>query len=126
MVYGGPAMVRREDGAAVGNQVLERVNDGDMAEMWRQFGELMAEAQTRTDTRFDRMEVDVAVLKTDVAVLKTDVAVLKVDVAGLRSDLAETNRRLSSLEISTERRFDRVDARLEELIGLIKRDELKK
>jgi len=119
-------MVSREDGAAVGNQVLERVHDGDMAEMWRQFGELMAEAHTRSDTRFDRMEVDVAGLKADVSVLKTDVAELKTDVAVLKTDMAETKEQLNELERSTGRRFDRVDARLEELIGLIKRDELKK
>jgi len=104
-----------------------------MAEMWRQFGEMMAQAQTRTDTRFERVEqwqdrTDVRLdrMEGDVAILKTDVAVLKTDVAGLKADVAETKQRLTSLEVSTERRFDRVDARLEELIGLIKRDELKK
>ncbi len=38
--------------------------------------------------RLERIEADVAVLKTDVAVLKTDVAVLKTDVAVLKTDVA--------------------------------------
>jgi hypothetical protein len=58
-----------------------------------------------------------------VAVLKTDVAGLKTDVAVLKTDVAETKEQLGRLERATERRFNRVDAKLEQLIGLVRRDE---
>ena len=47
--------------------------------------------------RLDRIEKDVAELKTDVAVLKTDVAVLKTDVAVLKADMAEVKTNVARL-----------------------------
>ncbi len=70
--------------------------------------------QDRMDVRQDRMESDISELKTDVSVLKTDVSVLKADVAGLKTQV-------NSLERSTKRRFNRVDAQLERLIMLVQR-----
>jgi polyhydroxyalkanoate synthesis regulator phasin len=39
--------------------------------------------------RFDRVEGDIAVIKTNVSELKTDVSALKVDVAELKVDMRE-------------------------------------
>jgi hypothetical protein len=64
-----------------------------------------------------------AEVKTDVAGLKTDMAEVKTDVAGLKTDMAETKGQLGRLEVATKRGFDRVDARLEMLIGYIVRSE---
>jgi phage shock protein A len=41
-----------------------------------------------SEERFDRIDQEIAGLKTDVAELKTDVAGLKTDVAGLKTDVA--------------------------------------
>jgi hypothetical protein len=86
----------------------------DSSAVWRRIGELMVEAQSRTDARFDRFEAAVDAkferfqtavearfvgfasavdarfsrLEGDVAGLKTDVAGLKTDVAGLKTDVA--------------------------------------
>jgi predicted nucleic acid-binding Zn-ribbon protein len=103
----------------------------------RQIGEILARQQTHIDARFDRMEAksdrmeaDISVLKTDVAGLKTDVAGLKTDVAGLKTDvaglqtgLADNTARLDRMELATEKRFDRLDARLEYLVSLVVRKE---
>jgi predicted nucleic acid-binding Zn-ribbon protein len=103
----------------------------------RQIGEILARQQTHIDARFDRMEAksdrmeaDISVLKTDVAGLKTDVAGLKTDVAGLKTDvaglqtgLADNSARLDRMELATEKRFDRLDARLEYLVSLVVRKE---
>jgi predicted nucleic acid-binding Zn-ribbon protein len=103
----------------------------------RQIGEILARQQTHIDARFDRMEAksdrieadismlktDVAGLKTDVAGLKTDVAGLKTDVAGLQTGLADNTARLDRMELATEKRFDRLDARLEYLVSLVVRKE---
>ncbi len=44
------------------------------------------------------LKTDVAVLKTDVAVLKTDVAELKIDVTGLKTDVAELKTDVADLK----------------------------
>jgi hypothetical protein len=103
----------------------------DLGAQLRQLTEIVIQGQARTDARFERLEMDihglkmdVTGLKTDVAVLKTDVAVLKTDVGGLKADVAQlktemvdTRQQLARLEVSTDRRFNRVDASLEELRG---------
>ena len=116
---------------------VQRMGD-EVTGLWRQVGELVR-GQSRIEGRLDRVETDVAVLKTDVAVLKTDVGIMKGDVAVLKADvavlkgdvgelktgLAGTNQRLDRLELSTERRFNRLDAQLERLIALVMRAETK-
>ena len=87
-----------------------------MTAVWRQVGDLIVRGQSQILGTLDRLEGDVSVLKTDVAVLKTD-------VADLTTGMAETNARLDRMELANERRFDRVDARLEQLVALIMRDE---
>ena len=86
---------------------VQRMGD-EVTGLWRQVGELVR-GQSRMDGRLDRIE-------SDVTVLKTDVAELKVGLAG-------TNQRLDRLELSTERRFNRIDAQLERLIALVRRSE---
>ena len=61
--------------------------------------------------RLDRIEKDVAELKTDVAELKTDVAGLKTDVAGLKTDVAELNARMNAGFEDMRRAIDRLGAR---------------
>jgi septal ring factor EnvC (AmiA/AmiB activator) len=124
VVYGGVDIESRgRASVVVGTQGPAQQRTGDMPGMWRQVGELIARGQSLVDARFDRLEGDVAVLKTDVAVLKTDVAVLKTDVAVLKTDMAETKEQLGRLERATETRFNRVDAQLERLITLVQRAE---
>jgi phage shock protein A len=97
----------------------------DLAGLWRRVGDHLVRGLAGMDARFDRLDRDVAVLKTDVAVLKTDVAVLKTDVAVLKTDVAETKQQLSRLEQAHHRHADRVEARFDQLVGLIMRDETK-
>jgi chromosome segregation ATPase len=68
---------------------------------------------------------DVTDLKGDVAVMKGDVTEMKGDVGELKTGLAANNERLDRLELSTERRFNRIDAQLERLIGLVASAETK-
>jgi hypothetical protein len=89
-----------------GQQVSEEI-----AGLWRQMGNV-TRAVTLFDVRFDRIDGDIAVLKTDVAEIKTD--------------LGATKEQLNRLERATESRFNRVDAQLERLVALIQRDEFKK
>jgi archaellum component FlaC len=127
--------------------------EDDLGTAWLRVGELMNHRQACVDARFDRLDASVAGLKTDVAGLKTDVAGLKTDVAGLKTDvaglktdvaglktdvaglktdmagvkagLAETKEQLGRLERASERQFSRLEARLEHLIGLVERNELR-
>ena len=86
----------------------------ETTEVWRQIGDLLVRGQTQTSARFDRLEGDVAVIKTDVTELKTDVAELKTDVASLREQV-------DRLELASERREARVDAQFEQLRTFISR-----
>jgi hypothetical protein len=103
----------------VGTQDPAQGLNDDMLGLLRQFGELIVRGQARADARFDRLEGDVAELKTGVAELKTDVAELK-------TGLAQTNERLDRSELANERRANRVDAQFERLFALIQRDEYKR
>jgi hypothetical protein len=78
---------------------------------WRQVNDLIVRGLSHIDARFDRLEGDVAGLKTG--------------VAGLKTGMAETNARLDRFERATERRFEGVDAQFERVFGLIRRDEVK-
>jgi chromosome segregation ATPase len=123
---------------------VQRMGD-ELTGLWRQVGELVR-GQSRIEGRLDRIETDVAVLKTDVRELKGDVRELKGDVGGLKGDvrelkgdvrelkgdvgglktgLAANTERLDRLELSTERRFNRIDAQLERLLALVLRAEAK-
>ena len=95
---------------------MQRIGD-EVTGLWRHVGEL-ARGQSRIEGRLDRVETDVAELKGDVAVLKGDVTELKTGLAG-------TNERIDRLELSTERRFNRIDAQLERLIALVANAETK-
>ena len=48
--------------------------------------------------RFDRLEEDVAELKTDVSILKTDVSILKTDVGELKADVSVLKNDVSMLK----------------------------
>jgi hypothetical protein len=96
----------------MGTQDPTRRPAGDLSGLWRQVGEQLVFGQARFDARLDRLEGDVAVLRTDVAVLKTDVGTLR--------------DQLGRLERATDSRFNRVDAQLERLITLVQRDETKR
>jgi len=98
----------------VSQQPLHQADD--VAALWRRAGEVTADRFERIDARLGNLERDLAVLKADVAILKHDVAVLKHDVAELKAQVGR-------LERSTESRFNRVDAQLERLIGLVQRAE---
>jgi chaperonin cofactor prefoldin len=91
----------------VSQDPMQRFGD-EMAGVGRLVGQVVIN-QARHDARLDRLDTDVAVLKTDVAVLKTDMAAVK--------------DQLSRFELATERRFDRVEASIERLIGLVQRAE---
>ena len=75
---------------------LDRV-ESDLAELKTAQVRLEASVQAIRETQV-RMENDIAELKTDVAELKTDVAELKTDVAELKTEQATTNRRLNRIE----------------------------
>ena len=48
--------------------------------------------------RFDRIELDLGVVKSDGATLKSDVATLKLDVTTLRTDLAVVKAELTMVK----------------------------
>jgi uncharacterized protein (UPF0335 family) len=79
-----------------------------------------AEQFRAINERLDRLETDVAGLKTDmvevkadVAGLKTDMAEVKADVAGLKTDMAE----VKSEQTQTNRRLSRVENQISDLRG---------
>jgi chromosome segregation ATPase len=134
------------------------MHEDEMVRLWQHLGDQLIYGPAQTNARFDRLDADVAVLKTDVAELKTDVAELKTDVAELKTDVAElktdvaelktdlagfkvevgvrfdrleadaaeTKQQLSRLEQAHQRHADRMDARFDQLIGLIVLDETKR
>jgi archaellum component FlaC len=117
----------------------------EMEDHWNRIGHFLFRNQAHIDSRFDRLETDVGDLKSDVAGVKSDVAGLKSDVgdlksdvgdlkadvgdlksdvAGLKSDVADLTDQVGRLELATERRFNRLDARLERVLNYIEKDEL--
>jgi uncharacterized coiled-coil protein SlyX len=93
----------------------------ETTEVWRQIGDLLVRGQAQTSARFDRLEGDVAVIKTDVAELKTDVAELKTDMAEVKTDVAGLTEKVDRLELAWERYAARVDAQFEQLRTFISR-----
>jgi hypothetical protein len=90
-----------------GQDPMERLND-EVTGLSRQMGEFLR-VQGRLDARQDRFEARLDRVETDIATLK----------AGDEVSLRE----LSQLESLFERRFNRIDAQLERLIGLVQRAE---
>lgn len=90
-----------------GQDPMERLND-EVTGLSRQMGEFLR-VQGRLDARRDRFEARLDRVETDIATLK----------AGDEVSLRE----LSPLESLFERRFNRIDAQLERLIGLVQRAE---
>jgi septal ring factor EnvC (AmiA/AmiB activator) len=86
---------------------MQRLGD-EMEGMRRLVGQVVI-GQSRRDARLDRLDTDVAELKTDVAELKTQ--------------LSATKDQLTRFELATDRRFDRIEAQLERLVGLVQRAE---
>jgi outer membrane murein-binding lipoprotein Lpp len=84
----------------------------EMYDQWCKAGQAFVVWQRHVDARFDRLDEKVDRLETDVTQLKADVTVLKADVKELRTDI-------NSMEVSNQRRFDRIDAQFEELRVLI-------
>jgi hypothetical protein len=84
----------------VSQDPMQRFGD-EMAGVCRLVSQVVIN-QARHDARLDRLDTDVAVLKTDMAAVKDQ---------------------LSRFELATERRFDRVEASIERLIGLVQRAE---
>jgi chromosome segregation ATPase len=98
-------------------------------------------AEVKTDLA--EVKTDLAGVKTDLAGVKTDLAGVKTDLAGVKTDLAgfktevaarfdrveadtaETRQQLNRLEQAHQRHADRVEARFDQLVGLILRDETK-
>jgi septal ring factor EnvC (AmiA/AmiB activator) len=104
-----------------------------VGKVWHQLAEVMSDQATR----FDRMEGDVAVLKTDMAELKEQVNRMEAaNEARFNRMEAATEARFNRMEAANEARFNRIDANLERLngidahlerlIGLVRRDELKR
>ena len=109
---------------------LDRL-ETDVAVLKTDMGTLKTDVGTlKTDVGILKSDVgtlksDVGILKGDVGILKGDVGILKGDVGELKTGLAANTERLDRLELSSERRFDRIDAQLERLIVLIVRAETK-
>ena len=103
---------------------VERLED-QQSSWWQLTTDLLAR-ETRRDRRLTRMgadigslRTDVTELKTDVTELKTDVRELKTDVAVLKTEMTEVKGQLNRVELASARRFDKIDAQLETIRGLI-------
>ena len=110
---------------------VERLED-QQSSWWQLTTDLLAR-ETRRDRRLTRMgadigslrtdvtelKTDVTELKTDVTELKTDVRELKTDVAVLKTEMTEVKGQLNRVELASARRFDKIDAQLETIRGLI-------
>ena len=103
---------------------VERLED-QQSSWWQLTTDLLAR-ETRRDRRLTRMgadigslRTDVTELKTDVTELKTDVRELKADVAVLKTEMTEVKGQLNRVELASARRFDKIDAQLETIRGLI-------
>ncbi|HRC28318.1 MAG TPA: hypothetical protein PKV96_02930 [Candidatus Saccharimonas sp.] len=74
----------------------------------------LSQFANNVDTRFDKLESDVAGLKSDVAGLKSDVAELKSDVAGLKSDVAELKADVSRIYGILDGHMSRIETLIQE------------
>ena len=96
---------------------VERLED-QQSSWWQLTTDLLAR-ETRRDRRLTRMGADIGSLRTDVTELKTDVTELKADVAVLKTEMTEVKGQLNRVELASARRFDKIDAQLETIRGLI-------
>ena len=124
-----------EGGLSVGTRDASRRGE-DLAGLGRKVSDQFVRGLASIDARFDRLDGEVAELKTDLAGVKTEVAGVKADLAGFKTevaarfdrveaDAAETRQQLNRLEQAHQRHADRVEARFDQLVGLILRDETK-
>jgi chromosome segregation ATPase len=130
VVYGCGVDRFGEDALVVGSQRGPWRSRGESEDVWRQIGELLARGHAQTEARFDRIEgrmdrLELRLDRVDVRLDRFDVRMdhLEADVAEIKTDMGEVKGQLNRLELAYDRRFDRVDAQIEKLIGLIQRDE---
>jgi len=87
-------------------------------------------------TEVAEVKSDLAGVKSDLAEVKTEVAEVKSDLAGFKTEVAvrfdrveadnaKTRQQLNRLEQAHQRHADRVEARFDQLVALILRDETK-
>ena len=112
MVYGVPVPHPGEDELTVGAQDTMSGRNGDLAAQLRRLTEIVIDGQARNEARLDRVDARLERIEHD--------------VSGLKTDIAETTAQLGRLELSTQHRFDRVDAEFESWGVYIKNEELKK
>jgi chromosome segregation ATPase len=105
----------------------------DLKTLFAKLGEVFVQTQARTDLRLDRVE-----LRLDRVEGRLDAVEVRLEHVEVRLEhvegrlehvegrLERVEERLSSLEWSTQAGFNRMDARFEQLITLIQRDELKR
>jgi hypothetical protein len=93
-----------------------------LAGLGRKVSDQFVRGLASIDARFDRLDGEVTELKTDLAGFKIEVAA-RFD--RVEADAAETRQQLNRLEQAHQRHADRVEARFDQLVGLILRDETK-
>jgi len=96
----------------------ETRRDRRLTRMGADIGSLRTDV-TELKTDVTELKTDVTELKTDVTELKTDVRELKTDVAVLKTEMTEVKGQLNRVELASARRFDKIDAQLETIRGLI-------
>jgi hypothetical protein len=126
-----------EEGLIVGSQDQALRREDDLNALWSQVGVLIR-GQSTHDFRLDRIDAGFGAVNTRLDAMDArfdgmDARFDRVEdrlgrvedrLGHIEGDMAETKERLGSLERATERGFNRIDARLEELFAWIKRDEL--
>jgi septal ring factor EnvC (AmiA/AmiB activator) len=133
-----------EEGLIVGSQDQALRREDDLNALWSQVGVLIRGQSTHdfrldridagfgavntrldaTDARFDGMDARFDRVEDRLGRVEDRLGRVEGRLGHIEGDMAETKERLGSLERATERGFNRIDARLEELFAWIKRDEL--
>jgi chromosome segregation ATPase len=90
----------------------------DVAELKTDMTEVKTDVR-ELKTDMTEVKADVAELKTDVRELKTDMTEVKADVRELKTDMTELHGQVNRGELASARRFDKIDAQLETIRGLI-------
>jgi len=100
---------------------VRRLEDGQR--LWFDLANHLRRGQDAQSDRLDRIEGDVATLKTDVATLKVDVAHIKTRMDVLTTDMTELKGQVNRLEVAMVRNDNNVTAQFEWLRGHIARRE---